>query len=196
MKAKKVLENLNKLNTNEALSEEIISEGGEIKKGSLIKSYHSPSYKEDGFIIGQVTGEQVDKRDGVTYVIYEPFFDIRPERSGKGIEVHDLRKYKSMRAPKNGTETMTGDTLDGIELIEGMHYGTKIRQVEGSQGTRKAKMAIREAKRLVENLLDPNHPSPNPVSDQDKQLLLDSSHNLDSAITKVSEAKVAKRVKK
>ena len=82
-----------------------------------------------------------------------------------------------------------------MHIDEGMHYSTKIRQVEGSNGTRKARMAIREAKRLVENFLDTNHPSPNPASDDDKQLLLDSVEDLSSAIQKVSEAKVAKRIK-
>jgi len=88
------------------------------------------------------------------------------------------------------------DDEDDDEIGEGMHYGTKIRQVEGSYGTRKAKMAIREAKRIVENYLDTNHPSPNPVSDDDKQLLLDSVENLSNAMTKVVEAKVGKRIRK
>jgi len=79
---------------------------------------------------------------------------------------------------------------------EGMHYSTKVRQVEGSYGTRKAKMAVREAKRMVEELLDINHPSPNPVNDDSKQLLLDSVNCLSDAHDKIAEAKVAKRIRK
>ena len=273
MKAKKVLEKLNKLSIKETVLNE-----KELKRGSIIKSFHS-EYKDMGFIIGEVIGEQVDKRDGVSYVTFKALFDIIPESDGT-VDVRNM-KGRELRAPKNGTETSSGRETSEIELIEsnineapmpssamiqfkqnfkkleqavaligrhlkdlqknfndmsgaantdgsilssdhideveeylsdllanlaiakdnlnlpeGMHYGTKIRQVEGSQGTRKAKMAIREAKRLVEQLLDPNHPSPNPVADTDKQLLLDSQQNLSSAMTKVSEARVARRAKK
>lgn len=91
------------------------------------------------------------------------------------------------------------DTLVDIErniyesLSEGQHYSTKLRQVEGSAGTRKARMAIKEAKKMVENFLDTDHASPSPVGESDTKALSIAKGNLEEAIKQLHEAKVAKK---
>lgn len=76
---------------------------------------------------------------------------------------------------------------------EGVHFHTKIRQLESTIHPRKVKLAVREAKRMVECMMDTKHPSPNPVSNEDLDLLKSSQSNLGAVVESLNKVRVQKR---
>lgn len=78
---------------------------------------------------------------------------------------------------------------------EAMHQNTKVRQLEGS-GSRKARLTIKEAKKMVENMLDIKNAAPNPKSDADMVLLKESSYMMDEVMKKLKPVKEVKNKKK
>jgi len=79
-------------------------------------------------------------------------------------------------------------------FLEAKHFNTKVRDL-GGVGSRKIRLSLKEAKRMVENMLDTNHPSPNPRSESDKRLLQESSVLLKQSMDRLKDVKETKRKK-
>jgi hypothetical protein len=69
------------------------------------------------------------------------------------------------------------------QIAEGVHYNTKIRSLDEKAGIRRIRMGMRESARLIANILNPNHPTPNPASQKDGEVL----EKCREALTKLSE---------
>lgn len=76
-------------------------------------------------------------------------------------------------------------------LEEGKHFNTKVRALEG-KGSRSIRLAVKEAKKMVENMLDPKNSSPNPKDDKSMELLSDAKFLLNQSETRLKEVREAK----
>lgn len=81
-------------------------------------------------------------------------------------------------------------------LNEGMHFNTKIKLLEADHSPTKVGLALKEANRMIENILNSEHPSANPVSDDDRKLLEKCSKKIMEARVGVRGVRVAKRMPK
>lgn len=79
---------------------------------------------------------------------------------------------------------------------EGTHYNTKIRSLDEKAGLRRIRMGLRESYRLIGNILDPNHPTPNPESDKDAKVLNECMASISESANKLLNVKTVKRMKK
>ena len=71
----------------------------------------------------------------------------------------------------DGDEDDSGTVAPTVS--EGLHFNTRIKMLEASHHPVKVRLALKEAHRMVENILDDDHPSPNPA-DADSQKVLES----------------------
>lgn len=83
--------------------------------------------------------------------------------------------------------------IKSVKITEAQHYNTKMRSVEEKMGSRRIRMGINEYKKMIENMLDKNHPSPNPVGEKDKQLLTECSTLLEQSIPRLKAIKETRR---
>lgn len=81
------------------------------------------------------------------------------------------------------------------KIDEGKHYNTKIRMIESNVGVRKVRLAMREAIRNVNNILNPEHPSPNPKTDGDRKLLEKAKKHLMESLKHAKLASESRRRK-
>ena len=82
-----------------------------------------------------------------------------------------------------------------LDLNEASHFNTKVRQLEGS-GSRKIRLALKETKRMIDNMLDKKHSSPNPKTDIDRMALKESKTLLDQTMIRLKEVKETKGKKR
>ncbi len=80
-------------------------------------------------------------------------------------------------------------------LSEGIHQNTKVRQLEG-MGSRKARLTVKESAKMIERMLDEKDPSPNPKSEADKMLLMESKKFLEGAMIRLKAVKETRKKKK
>jgi len=81
------------------------------------------------------------------------------------------------------------------EISEAQHYNTKIRQVDENVGSRKIRLGLKESLNYINNMMDENNSSPNPLTDKDRLLLEESSVLIKQAIPRLKEVKETKRKK-
>lgn len=77
---------------------------------------------------------------------------------------------------------------------EARNQNTKIRQLEG-MGSRKARLTVKEAKRMVERMMDPKVKGPSPKTEDDKRKLMESCRMMDSVMEKLYEVKDSRKKK-
>jgi len=82
------------------------------------------------------------------------------------------------------------------KVTEGMHYHTRIRQLEAAIHPKKVKLAVRESKSMLEAIMDDKHPSANPCSEDDMKILIDAQSKMESIIEGLQKVRVAKRKRK
>jgi hypothetical protein len=82
------------------------------------------------------------------------------------------------------------------QLLEGTHYSTKVRQIDEAAGTRRIRMGINVSRKMVENLLNPEHPTPNPETEEDRKCLEECRDTLNDMSEKLKAVKTRRRVKK
>lgn len=82
------------------------------------------------------------------------------------------------------------------QLLEGTHYSTKVRLIDESAGTRRIRMGLNVSRKMVENLLNPEHPTPNPETEDDKKYLEECRDALNGMSEKLLKVKTRRRVKK
>ena len=76
---------------------------------------------------------------------------------------------------------------------EGMHYNTKIRQVESKRGSRHIRLGVQEYKKMIEGMLNPNNKAPNPA-DKDSQIKLQECNFLmERTVKRLREVKDSKK---
>ena len=81
-------------------------------------------------------------------------------------------------------------------LCEGLHYSTKIRSLDERAGIRRIRMGLRESAKLMGNILNPNHPTPNPATDDDAAVLNECQTSLHDMSEKLLGVRTAKRKSK
>lgn len=57
------------------------------------------------------------------------------------------------------------------ELLEAMHYKTKVKQIETNGGSRHIRNMVEQSIKRCLEMLDPKHPSPCPYDQKDKFLM-------------------------
>lgn len=82
------------------------------------------------------------------------------------------------------------------QILEGMHYSTKVRQIDEAAGVRRIRMGLRVSKKMIENLLNPEHPTPNPETDKDRRHLEECKEHLEKITEKLTKVRTRKRIKK
>lgn len=117
------------------------------------------------------------------------------KRMGVGVEIDD--KYIDTISEQ------LEDVLSHVEMAmndgkvtEGMHYHTRIRQLEAAIHPKKVKLAVRESKSMLEAIMDDKHPSANPCSEDDMKILKDAQSKMESIIEGLQKVRVAKRKRK
>jgi len=80
------------------------------------------------------------------------------------------------------------------KFLEAKHFNTKVRDL-GGVGSRKIRLSIKESRRMTENMLDPNHDSPNPKDNDDIKALNESIILMNQAMMRLKEVKETKRKK-
>jgi len=81
-------------------------------------------------------------------------------------------------------------------IDEGMHFDTKIRMLEASYMPVKIRLALKESGRMIENILNTEHPSPNPATAADSDILISVAEKLRFITEALKPVKVMKRRKK
>lgn len=79
------------------------------------------------------------------------------------------------------------------EFNEGQHYNTKMRAVESNKGSRHIRMGMKEYKRMTENMRKNSHPSPNPKSLKDSELLREVSELIGHSMDRLKLVKETKK---
>lgn len=77
------------------------------------------------------------------------------------------------------------------KLVEGQHHNTKVRNID-VVGSRHIRMGIAEYCKRIEEMMDYNHPSPCPKSEQDRYYLEESlklGKSMQDFLKKVNEYK-------
>lgn len=82
-----------------------------------------------------------------------------------------------------------------LSLCEGAHYHTKVRSIDEQASVKRIRMGMRESARLIGNILDPNHPTPNPSTDDDASALNECQAQLHEMAEKLLTVKTSKRTK-
>ena len=80
-------------------------------------------------------------------------------------------------------------------ILEAKHFNTKVRQLEGL-GSRKIRLTLKESKRMIENMMNPEDASPNPKNDLDKMALKESVQLLEQAMIRLKAVKETKHKRK
>ena len=78
-------------------------------------------------------------------------------------------------------------------LGEAKHQNTKVRTTYETAGSRKARLTIKEAKRMCEQMLNKNHSAPNPAGEVDTVLLKEANAIMDVAMSKLKAVKETKK---
>jgi len=81
------------------------------------------------------------------------------------------------------------------KILEAKHHNTKVRQLEGN-GSRKIRLTLKESKRMVDKMLNPKDPAPNPRGDVDKIALKECNQLLEQAMVRLKSVKETKKKKK
>lgn len=82
------------------------------------------------------------------------------------------------------------------KLDEAQHQNMKVRQTYEKMGSRKARLTVKEASRMIECMLNEKHDSPNPKTETDAVLLKEASHILSEGMKKLKIVKESsKKVK-
>lgn len=81
-----------------------------------------------------------------------------------------------------------------VEMLEGKHFNTKVRALEGV-GSRKIRLAIKEAKKMAENMMNKNHNSPDPKSSIDANYLKEACGLMDHTMERLKIVKETKSKK-
>ena len=89
----------------------------------------------------------------------------------------------------------SNELKDGKQTDEAYHQNTKVRALEG-MGSRKARLTVKEAKRMVEKMMDEKDPAPNPRTPTDRVKLAESARMMDETMKKLKEVKETKKKKK
>jgi len=76
-------------------------------------------------------------------------------------------------------------------LDEALHFNTKVRALEG-MGSRKIRLAVKEAKRMVEQMMDPKSQTPNPKDEESMRLLSDAKFLLNQSETRLKQVREKK----
>lgn len=106
--------------------------------------------------------------------------------SDSGIDSDELGKYQDEFDRNIKKESP-------IKITEAQHYNTKMRAVEENMGSKRIRMGINEYKKMIENMLDTNHPSPSPVGEKDKYLLNESIALISQIIPRLRDVKESKK---
>lgn len=81
------------------------------------------------------------------------------------------------------------------QVCEGIHYNTKIRSLDERAGIRRIRMGMRESARLIGNILNPQHPTPNPASEKDAEVLEKCRESLVSLAEELGTVRTSSRIK-
>lgn len=80
-----------------------------------------------------------------------------------------------------------------IALNEGKHFNTKVRGIESSKkGSRVIRLAVKEAKKMVSDMMNKSHPSPNPKTEKDNALLNECGVLMHQTMERLKEVKESK----
>ena len=82
------------------------------------------------------------------------------------------------------------------QILEGTHYSTKVRQIDESAGVRRIRMGLNVSRKMIENLLNPDHCTPNPESDADRECLDECQKTINELSEKLKTVRTCRRAKK
>lgn len=80
-----------------------------------------------------------------------------------------------------------------VKITEGKHYNTKVRELAEKMGSKKIRMGLKESKKYINNMLNKDHASPNPLTDKDRKLLSECSTLIEQAIPRLKDVKETRR---
>ncbi len=83
-----------------------------------------------------------------------------------------------------------------LAVCEGAHYHTKIRSIDEQASIKRIRMGLRESARLMGNILNPDHPTPDPEGHVDAHILSECHAALGGMSERLSTVKTKKKSKK
>ena len=75
----------------------------------------------------------------------------------------------------------------------GKQFRTQVKEVETNQGSRHIRHLMQDAEKKLGNMLNQEHPSPNPATDQDAKILKEVGLVLAKSVEKIRSVKDSKR---
>lgn len=131
----------------------------------------------------------------------EKSYHLPLSRSEESEIVSNLDRLAGKNEEENDSTDDLESAIDDVEdmddeVSEGMHYHTRIRQLEAAIHPKKVKLAVRESKSMLEAIMDDKHPSANPCSEDDMKILKDAQSKMESIIEGLQKVRVAKRKRK
>lgn len=79
------------------------------------------------------------------------------------------------------------------EITEGAHYNTKIKMLEASHHPTKVRLGLKATKRMLNEMLDMTHPSPNPADDESRKTLESAVKKIGGIMESLKMVSVKKR---
>ncbi len=92
---------------------------------------------------------------------------------------------------RSATEVL--EELKEKEIEEGRHQNTKVRDTYDISGSRKARLTIKEAERMIDRILDLKDPSPGPKTEADRVKLLEAKQMAKVCQEKLKEVQECKQ---
>jgi hypothetical protein len=86
-------------------------------------------------------------------------------------------------------------SIESKKVNEGFHFNTKIKQLEAYEHPVKVRLGLKECRRMTENLLNPEHPSPCPADDQSRKILESASKRITKIMEDMKQVQVQRRRK-
>jgi hypothetical protein len=80
-------------------------------------------------------------------------------------------------------------------MDEGQHYKTKVKSVKESVGSRNIRNLLEQCTRYTANMLNENHPSPNPKDERSRALLETGMRIMAEAVPMIKKVKDTRRKK-
>ena len=156
---------------------------------------HKVIMKDDGadIIANTEVVKKVPTKAGDVYVVetsgHSHYFSLKHGWVGEedeGLDHEDFEKHQS-EFDKNKKKA------EVTRITEAQHYNTKMRGIEEKMGSRRIRMGLKEYNKMIKNMMDKKHPSPNPVSEKDMCLLKEACTLLEQCIPRLKDVKETRR---
>lgn len=138
--------------------------------------------------LGGIVGKKFDVPQMSFYVNGDKFLSV-----GNMLSLYKIAKHFETIEKESSDREDEIERLEGLIYVrglgEGMHQNTKVRGTYENAGSRKIRLTIKEAARMCENFMNPDHCSPNPKDADSMQLMVDAKYYLEESMKKIKKVK-------